>query len=316
LFIESRFVSLLQALNDALSSAQFSSANFKFPSVVLPAAPSAASSPYSNVSVDAMSSSTASPTAGDYSTPTPLPTPSLSYSKSLPLPASAALDPFSAAALPSSSSSPSASRYPLLRRVHSHELRIDAQPLGAGNFGAVFRGQWRGAPVAIKRVKSTSLAAAASSAAGRQPSGSASQSASENETGSQNQSGNQSANQSGSANSSANSNGGGNNTIDWSATEAVLREAHAHESLKEHPNIVRFCGTCVVDDEVWLVSELCAGGSLRDAFESGRLQLPSPATTPMPTTPTTPHAVLTPEMRYGFVNCLCTFNSISFHTGF
>lgn len=195
--------------------------------------------------------------------------------------------------------------------MHSHELRIDAQPLGAGNFGAVFRGQWRGAPVAIKRVKSTSLTAASAAATGRQPSmnGGSNQSASKNETGNRNHTGNQS----GSSNFSANSNDGSNNTVDWAATEAVLREAHAHESLKEHPNIVRFCGTCVVDDEVWLVSELCAGGSLRDAFDAGRLQLGG--TTPMPTAKQ-PHAVLTPKMRYGFVNCLCTFNSISFHTNF
>ena len=146
---------------------------------------------------------------------------------------------------------------------------MEEHSLGAGNFGAVFRGTWRGAPVAIKRVKGSALAS---------PRG-------------------KDGNQSGSASGAGNHDSG---SVDWAAAEAVLREALAHESLKEHPNIVRFCGTCVVGDEVWLVSELCAGGSLRDAFDKGQLQLPaSTLSASSSMLSKQPLAVLTPEMRYG-----------------
>jgi serine/threonine protein kinase len=177
--------------------------------------------------------------------------------------------------------------------VRSHELCIEQLSLGAGNFGAVFRGKWRGAPVAIKRVKSAMLRVRSGGQSGlRRNSGNGHGRGIGNGKGT----GNQSENRSGGASGNACRSEHDSNSVDWAAVESVFREALAHESLKEHPNILRFCGTCVVDDEVWLVSELCAGGSLRDAFDAGQLQLPASSSVSLSSKQ--PHAVLTPEMRY------------------
>jgi len=60
--------------------------------------------------------------------------------------------------------------------------------------------------------------------------------------------------------------------LDAAAVAELLQEAAVHETLDAHPNVVRLCGSCVVGSEVWLVSEYVPGGSVRDALDAGRLQ--------------------------------------------
>ncbi len=114
----------------------------------------------------------------------------------------------------------------MLRRMTSSELRL-LELVGRGNFGSVHRGEWRGAPVVVKRVKSSSSSPTATSTSTSPTAG-------------------------------------------WWTPEAMqelLREAALHAALDAHPNVVKLCGSCVVDDEVWLVSEYIEGGSLRDAMD-------------------------------------------------